>query len=346
MKYLSILIFAVILSLSASAKIWRVNNNAGVAADFTTFFQAVAGAAAGDTLYFEPSATDYVTNSITLSKRLVIVGPGYFLDPASTTEPGNAGLQAATKDARLGFFYIGAGCDGSKFLGITIAGSAYFTGVSNISFERAYIPSGLYFQTGTNDAISFRKCFISSAIYGPATPVLTNFVCENNIFYSGGYLQLPFLAGSGNIFRNNSIFNNGNTFTLNNTYIANNIFGTAASSTFTNCTIKNNIFQTAQTLPGTATGNLVSQLMTNVYTGVTTGSFDSRAVLKSGSIATGFGLTVGAVTSPDAGAFGATDPYKLSGIPNIPSIYTLTVPTSIPSGSATMNISFSTRNNN
>lgn len=346
MKYLSFLLIASIVSLTASAKVWRVNNNVGVVADFSTFYQAVAGAATGDTLYFEPSAIDYVTNSTTLSKRLVMVGPGYFLDPANSSEPANTGLQAATKDARLGFFYVGAGADGSKFLGVTIAGSVYLNAVNNISFEKVYFPAGIYFQSGTMDAISFRKCFISSAIYGPAAPVLTNFVCENNLFYGSGYMQLPFLTGSGNIFRNNSIFNNGNTFVLNNTYVANNIFGTAAQSTFTNCTIKNNIFQAAQTLPGTATGNLVSQSMTNVYVGGTTNSLDARAVLKSGSIAIGFGLTVGAVTSPDAGAFGATDPYHLSGIPNIPSIYTLTVPTSIPSGSTSMNITFSTRNNN
>ncbi|WP_315820967.1 hypothetical protein [Paraflavitalea speifideaquila] len=50
--------------------------------------------------------------------------------------------------------------------------------------------------------------------------------------------------------------------------------------------------------------------------------------------------------TPDCGAFGGNDPYKLSGIPAIPSIYLLTVPASIPSGSSSMNVTFSTRNNN
>jgi len=85
--------------------------------------------------------------------------------------------------------------------------------------------------------------------------------------------------------------------------------------------------------------------MANVYAGGTS-SIDSRVVLKTGSPAIGAGLTVGAVVNPDCGAYGATDPYKISGMPNIPSIYTLTVPTSIPSGSATMNVTFSVRNNN
>ncbi|MBS1566787.1 MAG: hypothetical protein JST39_20550, partial [Bacteroidetes bacterium] len=124
-----------------------------------------------------------------------------------------------------------------------------------------------------------------------------------------------------------------------------NIFGTP-SSNFINCTIKNNLFAAAQTLPGTATGNQINVNMANVYVYGTTGSQDTRTQLKPGSPAIAAGLTVGAVTTPDCGAFGATDPYRLSGIANIPTIYTLTVPTSIPSGSTTMSVTLSTRNNN
>jgi len=79
---------------------------------------------------------------------------------------------------------------------------------------------------------------------------------------------------------------------------------------------------------------------------VLTGSFDTRLKLKAGSPASGTGLSVGTVINPDCGAFGGTDPYIPSGIPAIPTIYTFTAPTSIPSGSPTMNITFSTRNNN
>lgn len=347
MKYLSILFVCMMAAVSVNAKTWRVNNNAGVIADFTTFFAAVNAAAAGDTIHLEPSATSYGTNSFTLGKRVIVIGPGYFLDPTNVSEPANTGLQAATKESRLDFFRLGTGADGSKFLGITIQGSIYFNGVSNVSFEKVYFPAGAYFESGTNDGCTFRKCFFNNgtAISSSASAVLTNFVTENTIFYNGSYVTLTTLSGSGNIFRNNSMVN-GNAWTLSNAYIANNIIGTGSQCTFTNCTIKNNLFQVNQTLPGTATNNQVNVNMTTVYTGGTTGSFDSRMVLKAGSPAIAAGLTVGAVTNPDCGAFGATDPYKLSGIPNTPSIYTLTVPTSIPSGSTSMNITFSTKNNN
>ncbi|MBC7937915.1 MAG: hypothetical protein H7Y86_21420 [Rhizobacter sp.] len=337
------------LFISGYAKIWRINNNAGIAADFTTFHAAVNSSAvlAGDTVYMEPSNTQYATNSMTLNKRLIVVGPGYFLDPANATTPGNPGLQVTTIDSEIGFLRMGAGSDGTRFLGVTLAGSIYFTGANNISFEKVYFPSGIYYESGTNDATSFRKCFFNNGINisNSGTAVITNFICENNIFYGGAYITLTTLAGSGNIVRNNSVVG-GNVFTLNNTYVANNIFAIGSQSTFTNCTIKNNLFQIAQTLPGTAVGNQLSVNMTNVYVGGATGSLDSRTALKAGSPAIAAGLTVGAVVTPDCGAYGATDPYKLSGIPNIPSIYALTVPVSIPSGSATMNVTFSTRNNN
>ena len=348
MKYFSFLLLTMTISVCANAKIWRINNNPGVVADFTSLDAAVNAAAAGDTIYVEPSATSYGTGSFNLNKRVVVIGPGYFLDPANAAEPANTGLQVATKDSRIEFFRIGTGSDGSKFLGITIAGSVYITGAANIAFEKVYFPSGAYFENGTSDNVSFRKCFFNNgvSINTSTTSVITNIAIENNIFYNNAYVSLNTLTGSGNIFRNNSVVNNGNTFILVNTYIANNIFGSSQPANFINCTIKNNLFDIAQTLPGTAINNLVNIDMSSVYVNGTTGSLDSRCALKAGSPAIAAGLTVGSVVTPNCGAFGATDPYKLSGIPNVPSIYALTVPTSIPSGSATMNINFSTRNNN
>lgn len=345
------LLFLITLGFTytVSAKSWRVNNNVGVNANFVSFYEAANSASVqpGDTLYMEPSTTVYTTNSMTLTKQLVVIGPGYFLDPADASLPYNPGLQVATKTAQIAFLRVGAGSEGTKFLGVQLEQWVYITGASNIKFEKVYFGSaGVYFENGANDNISVRKCFFHSgnALSTAAASNATNLVVENNIFW-GSYATLDRLTGSGNIFRNNSIINSGNTWTFNNTYVANNIFGTGAASNFVNCTIKNNLFQSNQTLPGTATNNTVNVNMADVYVGGTTNSLDSRTALKAGSPAIGAGLTVGSVVSPDCGAYGATDPYKLSGIPNIPSIYSLTVPVSIPSGATTMNVTLSTRNN-
>lgn len=348
MKYFFLLLTGLSITTISFAKSWRINNNAGVNANFTSVYDAVNSATVtdGDSLYIEPSANDYFTNSITINKKLTFIGPGYLLDPANTNAPGNSGLQVLTVDSRVPFFRLGANATGSKFIGVTLLG-VNLNGASNITFERVGFSGGVYFESGTIDAITFRKCFfLNNGITDAANITITNFVCENNIFYGYCNIAMEQLTGTGNLFRNNSLYGSPYGIVLLNTYIANNIFGTYAACTFTNSTLKNNLFQANQTLPGTATGNTVSVDMNTVYVAGNTGSLDSRIVLKAGSPAKGTGLTVGTVVNPDMGAYGATDPYKLSGIPNIPTIYTLTVPTSIPSGSATMNISFSTRNNN
>ncbi|MFT3935571.1 MAG: hypothetical protein QM726_18230 [Chitinophagaceae bacterium] len=307
MKYLSSLLLLMLVSVCASAKIWRVNNNAGVNADYTTAWEAINAATAGDTIHLESSTTAYATNSLTLTKKLIFIGPGYFLNPANTNEPYNPGLQAVTIEGMLPFMRIGAGADGTKFLGVTFVGSVYMNGGDNISFERVYFFNGIYFESAVSDNVSVRKCFFlnSGNINSTSSVVVTNFTAENNIFYNS-YINMPILSGSNNVIRNNSFYG-GSGVTLQNAYFANNILYTTYACNFTNCTIKNNLFQANQTLPGTATNNQVNVNMANVFVGGTTGSLDSRVVLKAGSPAIGAGLTVGAVTNPDCGAYGATE---------------------------------------
>lgn len=347
-KHISSLLVLIALAFPSQAKVWRLNNNAGISADFTTIYAALQSANVhdGDTLYLEPSATDYTTNGATLAKRLTFIGPGYFLDPANTTNPGNAGLQLATTSAGVQFLRLGAAAAGSKFMGVSFSAQIYGSGASNITFEKVWFTSTVYFETGVNDGFTFRKCFFTGVMNNSTGLAVTHLTIENCIFWGNTYVSLPNLSGTGNLFRNNSVYNSPySNWDIENCYIANNIFSISQQMTLTNSTIKNNLFQISQTLPGTATGNLVSQNITAVYVGGSTGSLDSRIKLASGSPALGKGVTVNSYT-PDCGAYGGPDPYILSGIPAIPSIYTLTVPTSIPTGTATMNITFSTKNNN
>ncbi|MFT3822543.1 MAG: hypothetical protein QM731_01435 [Chitinophagaceae bacterium] len=352
MKYLSLITLFTLTTLVTSAKVWRLNNNIGVVADFTTFQAAIQSASvvSGDTLYIEPSATEYYTGSITVSKKLVVLGMGYFHNTDNAGFPANPGLQYAKVTTSLGYFRLANGANGSVYAGLIIAGVGLTGSASawNLTFERNAFTGDLNMESGTNDNVTVKKNFFSSCAVRSNTNgvTLSGLTCENNLFY--GYyarLDLVYLTGTANIIRNNSISESYYGYNILNAYVVNNIFGTTAGGTFTNSTVKNNIFTSNQTLPGTATNNQVNILLANIYAGGT-GSIDSRFVLKAGSPAIGAGLTVGSVTNPDCGAYGATDPYKLSGMPPIPSIYTLTVPTSIPSGSATMNVTFSVRNNN
>lgn len=346
------LFISLCISTRAEAKVWRVNNNGGASADFTSINAALLNASVqdGDTLHMEASANSY--NDATIDKRLVIIGPGYFLDPTNTTYPANTGLQYKTQNAWLRNIHIVAGGAGTKFTGIsflsgTLSGAVW----TNITFEKCYIAENFTVPNAVNSGLVIRKCFIDNITVSCTLGSLTGFTCENNIFFGfWGNINMPNLSGSNNIFRNNSFANPAPTAAsaLSNCYVANNIFtnnnGTPIG--FTNCNIKNNLFSQNQPLPGTAVGNQINVNMVDVYVGGTTGSWDSRLVLKAGSPAIGAGLTVGSVVSPNCGAFGGTDPYRLSGIPDVPAIYSLTVPSSIPSGTNSMNVTFSTRSNN
>lgn len=339
-----------LICINASAKVWRVNNNAGASANFSSFDAAVNDASVvnGDTLYIEGSATNYY--DATISKQLTIIGTGYFLDPDDATYPANTGLQYNKYSSAIRSINLVAGSGGCKFIGIFFTGGTIYGAVwTNITFEKCRVAEAFYVPGASNSGLTIRKCYIATNLVCNSGS-LTNFTCENNIFaeYTAS-LNFPNLSGSNNIFRNNSFYPSGISYVTNiaNCYVANNIFANNNYAVnFTNCNIKNNLFQQNQSLPPSAVNNLINVDMSTVYVGGTTGSIDSRLILKSGSPAIAAGVTVGAVVTPDCGAYGATDPYKLSGIPGIPTIYSITAPTSIPSGTNSMNVTFSTRNNN
>ena len=58
------------VAFQSQAKIWRVNNNTGVVADFATVQAAHNAAASGDTIHLEGSATSY--GQLSCTKKLVI----------------------------------------------------------------------------------------------------------------------------------------------------------------------------------------------------------------------------------------------------------------------------------
>lgn len=347
-KYFSLLMIT-LASHATNAKIWRVNNNAGVNADFTSLATAVANPSvvSGDTIHVEPSATAYTFPTIT--KNLVIIGNGYLLTGAGS----NAGLQENTLTSRVGGFSFSTGSAGTRILGIEVMANSDFPGNSgnvNITFEKCRFTGG-WLTLGANTTynnIAIRKCFFALGInISSPTTTINNFTIENSILNANVFYFNLNTGGTGNIFRNN-VFKTSGDVQLTAFYVANNLFLCLQNSTFINCNVKNNIFSFNQT--GVTVGplnvngnNLVSQTEASLI--VNSGSDDGRFQLAGGSPAIGGGVDISG-NKPDCGAFGGNDPYKLSGIPGIPTIYALTVPASILVGSPTMNVTLSTRNNN
>lgn len=346
------LILIALLSKVYAQNIWRVNNNPGTSAHFSTVSAAVNNPAvvSGDILLIEPSATNYTFSPS--QKSLTYMGSGYFKDE-------NAGLDVNKNPATFSSITINQGMNGSKFIGLQLTGSIAFSvsqnqTIENILFESCFIDASISINNiaANYNNFIFRKNYFGRRSISIRYGNWNNFTFENNIvsvFYTA--YNFDGLKGSNNIFRNNTFSNSQSGTDLNiridNAYVANNIFDFNSNNThmFVNCVVKNNLFNNMQNdLPNSATGNIFNVNPDTLFVG--TGSTDGMYMLAENSPARGAGVTIGDVVNPDCGAFGATDPYRLAGISKIPTIYEFETPITVPHGQASMDVTFSTRSNN
>ncbi len=341
MKKLHIIIAIFVLTTTtANAKIWRVNNNSGITADYTTAQAAHDAASAGDTIHLEPSGTNY--GDLTMSKRLVIVSTGAFITQ-------NPGYQVQSNTARVNFLTINnTGANGS----VVMVGFDYDlninNGVGNILVQNCattyngggYNCCGHYGNININNAdnIIVKGCFVNNI---NARNNSNNIIVSNNILVNAFTND----AGCDGVVSNN-IIEAFHPYWYNSSYrggdfynctVDNNIFVMGSAAGFNSCLVRNNLAANAG-LP-TGNGNQNSIDMTTVLVNKNCGFVDNGYQLISGSPAIGAGIS-----GIDCGAFGGTTPFRLAVTPPIPSIYKLEVP-STPAGN-TMNIKFSTRSNN
>lgn len=336
MKQFLLLFVAATLTCSMSfAKIWRVNNNNGVTADFTGLQAAHDGASAGDTIYLESSPTSY--GGLTCTKKLAIIGTGYFLDQ-------NTDLQAFTLTSKATQIVFNAGSQGSSVEGIEFAwynGGAYpiYIYVNDIVIRRNkfsgdyftnkdYYKGTVYIYNGASNILITQNYGIT--INSNSTSI--GLLISNNYIFNVG------LADNTVAILKNNIFNG--TISTYNSNISNNIM-TAGSLAGTGNLISNNIGNSTQF--GNTNGNKQNVDAGTIFEG--TGSYDGAYKLKSGSPAIGAGYGSTAATPVDCGIFGGTTPYKLSGLPAIPSIYFFTNQP-VGSNSDPINVQVKVRSNN
>jgi hypothetical protein len=303
------LLIAIFFSLTAHAKIWRVDSNTGNAADFRTLQAANDNGSVvdGDTLYVSGSPVAY--GNLTLSKRLVIIGPGYFLAENDSTQA----LPNAASAGTITFNQTTS--NGSVMMGIS-ASTITING-SNIIFRRNYSNSVVYI--GLNNAVSnvtVAQNYVYYIYLGNSSN--TNIVVSNNIVY---YYLYNTSGASATIV--NNIFNIGQTSSAldcDNSVVQNNIVWFAGIAGENN-TYQNNM--DSNTGGGTAfpagNGNVQDQDMNLVF--LLTGSTDGKWRLKTDSPAIGTGTN-----NYDMGAYGGPSPYVRSGIPPIPAIFNVVAP--------------------
>ena len=303
-------VLAVLLVNNIQAAIWRVNNNPGINANFTSFTAAQNVASNGDTLYFEGSPVSY--GDITITKPLVIIGPGYFL-----TE--NPQTQANPVSAQFGTVNFNAGSSGSILCGCV------FNGHINIKVGNIVIKGNYCFGIDLVNTTSFSNVYIlKNYIYDDGITT-TSSLAVNNIVIGNNFIKTYYTNENSIAFSNtcNSIINNNvirtNMHVFNST-ISNNIQYSGVQA-LNNNYYYNNIGSGTQFPSGN--GNQQSIDMANVFVGATGNSTDGQWQLKEYSPAIGAGND-----GLDCGMFGGTDPYVLSGMPDIPSIYQIIMPSS------------------
>lgn len=315
---------------SVNAKIWRVNNTPGVNADFSSMSTAVNSALVmdGDTIYLEPSETIYT--SITIRKRLVVIGAGYLLGE-------NTGLQLNNMGTPVGSIILDTLASGSHFYGLSGALVYVDSDVDNVKFIRCDMRLSPNANRGAGSKLEnweIKQCRIGNTAFTGANFIWENPVIRNNIFYG----QITLANMINGLIRNNLF---AQAVTFENSYISNNIFAQISTNTFENCTIRYNI-SVGNNIPSGG-NNQLNVPASSLYIG--TGTLDARYQLIPGSPAIAAGEPVGGET-PDVGPFGTHDPYRISGLPPVPIFTELTVPASVPSSATTMSITVSVRSNN
>ncbi len=319
-KFLCTIIAIFMLATSATAKIWRIDNNPANEADFTTLSAAHTGAAAGDTLYVAGAPNSY--GNLAATKSLFIFGPGYLLSS-------NPETQANLGNAIAGTIEFRAGSDSSLITGLDVDNVAVEIGVSNITIERNYLNWSNYptiFIDDNASNILILQNYIRTTANGSIAiairidPNVTSaFINNNYIEASSADIGADAINASSSSFlivEHNVI--RGDVIVYNTTF-NNNILREGAFSG-SNINASYNIGNSTQFTSFDSTkGNQNDVDMTTFFLG--TGSTDSRWQLAPGSPAIGAGL--GGV---DIGMFGGLDPYVLSGIPVIPSIYFFIAP--------------------
>jgi hypothetical protein len=309
-----IFIFTIFLSgllgFTLMAGTFRVNNqlaNNPTAKIYTNLQDAHDAAYNGDTLMVEGSPINY--SGLTCSKRLIIKGPGYFLDE-------NPGMSANKLSAQIGSISFQAGSKGSLVMGID--GGIYID-EDDITIKRCRV-CGIYLYWGPCENITISECYCTGACSASinASIIITNMIVVNCII--NGLISIA--EGSTGIFLNN-VFNSDQINIPTGFDMKNNILFKAG---------KDNVSLPALPDPdvsynisisdhfGTANHNQANVSESSLFLGALSESTDAKWQLMAGSPAIGAGES-----GIDCGAFGGPQPYILSGLPAGPVIYELNV---------------------
>ena len=325
MKKLITLLFCLCIG-NAYAISWRLNNNPAIDADFSTFQAAHDSAAAGDTIYVEGTGNDNHYGNITISKKLILIGPGYFLTENDST-------YANSVLARFLSIYIQSTAPGTGIYGLYIFTNDGNTHSLRIRASNVIVSRNNFHFSGYNKILIDANVENVSIIQNYAFSIETtsNSIVAKNLLIANNYIQenIDLNSISNAIITNNLI--RYRLYAVYNSLIKNNIlYENHAQDVL--CVnnggnnVSYNLIASALITGGPyGQGNVGGVIMESVFVGYPTQgtySTDGRWQLKPQGPAIGAGE--GGI---DCGIFGGALPYVLSGLPPVPRIYEAIIPT-------------------
>ena len=319
MKTLFTFLATVFLITTLQAKIVYLNNNLEspkISENlYINWADAYAATSAGDTIYVVGSNFSY--GRVTVSKPLVVIGPGYFLDE-------NMNTQVDKKEAMFNEVSLSDGAEGTTIKGLTINGGYGLSikdHINDIVIENnfCYSIDFAFRNGGIYNNVTIKKCFVQNGINmssGYDATIVTNVTLTNSIMRS-----FSIKDGSNGIITNNLfVSDNLKIGTSSSFEIVGNIFLNSNENSFTiqplpDASVHHNISLTGAF--GNANNNFTAPQSTLFVSG-DNASTDGKYMLSENSPAKGKGSN-----GTDIGPFGGPDPYRLSGLPNLPNIYEL-----------------------
>ncbi len=323
-----VLSFLLVITTVANvqATTFIVSNVPGFPANYSNLQTCVDVAVNGDIIIVQGSGTNY--GDIIVTKRLTIMGPGYFLNQ-------NPQTQAVLATAKLNSIYFKNGSSGSILEGMDVVGTApfYYSGgpcagtVDNFSIKIDSSSVTCISNYWTNwIQISNSTGSIIKSSYGDyvfAHLNVSNLLIENTI------LGQAYVSNSNILNCLFGFISAGNANCFENCLLKNNII-LSSSFSIVSSSLNNNIFLSNNPLGVNIGNNLVNIDPVTLFVGYPNqggNSLDGKFRLKSNSPAIGAGE--GGI---DVGPFGGSSPYSLSGISLHPNIWFVNMPTIGTSG--------------
>jgi hypothetical protein len=347
----NIFLLLILLPFLSQATVWRVNGNEGVDADFHNLQEAVDEVLPGDTVYVEGWSGSY--GLITVTQPVQIFGAGFVHSFNDSTQYNNL---ATLLDA----IFFDTGSDGSSISGVQFLGETDFTAHPGIGSTLSNcsvivnaccvtIESCLAFggSFGKFIGLTFNadNCVISSCLYLGKRVIFEIINVVNHPQFAGAGANAVIVQNSviGGIDADNSGGNESIASLMVDHCVITNIFpdlitdlnlSDAVNTNFSNnvithndnsligdetCTFNHNVSRSSSVGPGS--NNLINVPLENLI------DFSVPHPELRFSLVEGSPALTAAFDGGECGIFGSPNPYVLSGMPGIPSIFELNVAT-------------------